>query len=195
MATAFEPDTEGKVVLHTSYGEVAVELWAKQTPMACRNFVQLCLEGYYDDTIFHRLIHGFMIQGGDPTGTGEGGGSIYDGPFKDEIHSRLKYTRRGLVGMPCTQAGSKGTNGSQFFVTLDQCTFINGKHTIFGTCERLPHGRSPGCLALQISGTTIFNFLQMAELPVDKDTQRPLNPPRITSVSVCLCAAHTNLLS
>ena len=63
---------------------------------AVRNFVQLCMEGYYDGTPFHRIIKGFLIQGGDPTGTGTGGETIYGGPFRDEFHSRLRYAHRWL---------------------------------------------------------------------------------------------------
>jgi len=74
MSTIYtlEPPTAGKVVLVTSLGEIEIELWSKETPKACRNFVQLCLERYYDGTVFHRVIKDFMIQGGDPTGTGAG---------------------------------------------------------------------------------------------------------------------------
>lgn len=67
-----EPPTKGKVVIHTTYGAIDIELWPKEAPKAVRNFVQLCLEGYYDNTIFHRIIKGFLIQGGDPTSTGVG---------------------------------------------------------------------------------------------------------------------------
>ena len=72
-----EPPTSGKVLLRTSVGDVDIELWPREAPKACRNFVQLCMEGYYDGTIFHRVIKDFMVQGGDPTGTGRGGESIY----------------------------------------------------------------------------------------------------------------------
>merc|ERR1711937_312312 len=89
-----EPPTNGKVVLRTSSGDIDVELWPKEAPLACRNFVQLCMENYYDATIFHRVVPGFIIQGGDPTGTGMGGDSIYGKPFKDEFHSRLRFTHR-----------------------------------------------------------------------------------------------------
>ena len=65
-----EPPTNGKLVLHTSAGDVDIELWPKEAPLACRNFVQLCMENYYDATIFHRLVPGFIVQGGDPTGSG-----------------------------------------------------------------------------------------------------------------------------
>lgn len=71
-----------QVLLKTTVGDIDVELWSKEAPKACRNFVQLCLEGYYDKTIFHRVVKGFIAQGGDPTGTGTGGKSIYGEPFK-----------------------------------------------------------------------------------------------------------------
>lgn len=70
------------MLLKTTVGDIDLELWSKETPKACRNFVQLCMEGYYNDTIFHRVVKGFIIQGGDPTGTGTGGESIYGHPFK-----------------------------------------------------------------------------------------------------------------
>ena len=70
-----------QVLLVTSVGDIDVELWSKEAPKACRNFVQLCLEGYYDGTVFHRLVHDFIVQGGDPTGTGHGGESVYGKPF------------------------------------------------------------------------------------------------------------------
>uniref|UniRef100_A0A1X7TA65 Peptidyl-prolyl cis-trans isomerase n=1 Tax=Amphimedon queenslandica TaxID=400682 RepID=A0A1X7TA65_AMPQE len=77
-----EPPTKGKVLLKTTLGDIDIELWSKETPLACRNFIQLCLEDYYNDTIFHRVVFEFVAQGGDPTGTGEGGESIYGSPFK-----------------------------------------------------------------------------------------------------------------
>lgn len=70
------------MVLKTSFGDIEIELWSREAPKACRNFVQLCLEGYYDGVLFHRIIKGFIAQGGDPTGTGAGGESIYGHPFK-----------------------------------------------------------------------------------------------------------------
>jgi len=69
------------VLLVTSVGDIDIELWSKEAPKACRNFVQLCMEGYYDGTIFHRLVHDFIVQGGDPTGTGHGGESVYGKAF------------------------------------------------------------------------------------------------------------------
>ncbi|KAJ2630308.1 Peptidyl-prolyl isomerase cwc27 [Coemansia sp. RSA 1290] len=92
-----EPPTSGKVVLETSAGDVEIELWSKEAPKACRNFIQLCLEGYYNGTIFHRVSPGWIVQGGDPTGTGTGGESVYGAPFADEFHSRLRFNRRGIL--------------------------------------------------------------------------------------------------
>ena len=116
--------------MHTTKGDIAIELWTKECPLACRNFIQLCLEAYYDGCLFHRLIPGFILQTGDPSGTGLGGESIYpEGGFDLEIRSRLRFTRRGLVAMAGT---SKETNGSQFFITLDRAEELNGQHTLFG---------------------------------------------------------------
>ncbi|KAG7132705.1 Peptidyl-prolyl isomerase CWC27 like protein [Verticillium longisporum] len=161
-----EPQPTASAILHTTQGDLSVELWAKQAPLTCRNFLQLALDGYYDNTIFHRLIPGFILQGGDPTGTGNGGESIYDGGpfsdeldpwpmderrgqnagptgvcFKDEFHSRLKFNRRGLLGM--ANESKPDTNGSQFFFTLDQTEELTNKNTLFG----------------RIMGDTIYNLL------------------------------------
>jgi len=72
--------------MKTTVGDIDLELWTKEAPKACRNFIQLCMEGYYNDTIFHRILKGFIAQGGDPTGTGEGGESIYGHPFKVQLY-------------------------------------------------------------------------------------------------------------
>lgn len=85
---------------------------------------------YYDNTVFHRVIRKFMVQGGDPTGTGKGGESIYGKPFRDEIHTRIKFNHRGQVAM--ANENEPGTNHSQFFFTLDSAAHLDKKHTIFG---------------------------------------------------------------
>src|SRR5579862_5306525 len=129
-----EPAPTAKVLLSTTSGDILLELFAKQTPLTSRNFLQHCLDGYYTDTVFHRLVPGFVIQGGDPTGTGEGGESIYtsnpSGTFADEFHSRLKFNRRGLLGM--ANSGRKDDNGSQFFITLAKTEELDGRNTMFG---------------------------------------------------------------
>src|ERR1700749_3624978 len=120
MSTLYnlEPQPTAKVLLQTTLGDILLELFAKQTPLASRNFLQLCLDGYYNITVFHRLVPKFILQGGDMTCTGLVGGSSFDdgAPFEDEFHSRLKFNRRGLLGMANT--GRKNDNGSQFFLTL-----------------------------------------------------------------------------
>ena len=118
------------MVLRTTLGDIDIELWPKEAPKAVRNFVQLCQEGYYDGTLFHRVIKDFMVQGGDPTGTGTGGQSIYGRPFRDELHTRLRFDHRGIVG--CANANAPDTNGSQFFITLDRADALQRKYTIFG---------------------------------------------------------------
>ncbi|GAB2285971.1 cytochrome P450 monooxygenase 57 [Dionaea muscipula] len=161
-----EPPTKGKVIVNTTYGPVDIELWPKEAPKAVRNFVQLCLERYYDGTIFHRIIKGFMVQGGDPTGTGYGGESIYGSSFSDEFHSRLRFNHRGLVA--CANAGSQHSNGSQFFMSLDHCEWLDKKNTIFG----------------KVTGDSIFNLLRLGDVETDKD-DRPLDPPpKILSTEV-----------
>ncbi|XP_041884190.1 spliceosome-associated protein CWC27 homolog isoform X1 [Corvus kubaryi] len=159
-----EPPTNGKVLLRTTAGEIDIELWSKEAPKACRNFIQLCMEEYYNNTVFHRVVPGFIVQGGDPTGTGSGGESVYGAPFKDEFHSRLRFNRRGLVAM--ANAGPHD-NGSQFFFTLGRADELNNKHTIFG----------------KVTGDTIYNMLRLAEVEVDKE-ERPLSPHKIRSSEV-----------
>ncbi|PVU84593.1 hypothetical protein BB559_007545 [Furculomyces boomerangus] len=160
-----EPQTKGKVILKTTAGDLEIELWPKEAPKASRNFVQLCMEGYYNNTIFHRVVPGFVVQGGDPTGTGEGGESIYGEPFQNEIHPRLRFSRRGLLGMA---NNGDGENGSQFFITLGPTPELQNLHTIFGT----------------IVGDTVFNALKLAEGEVDKETERPLYPRKIVSAKI-----------
>ncbi|XP_051267964.1 spliceosome-associated protein CWC27 homolog [Dicentrarchus labrax] len=159
-----EPPTNGKVLLKTSAGDIDIELWSKEAPKACRNFVQLCMEGYYDGTIFHRVVPEFIVQGGDPTGTGTGGESIFGRPFKDEFHSRLRFNRRGLVAM--ANAGPHD-NGSQFFFTLGRADELNNKHTIFA----------------KVTGDTVYNMLRLAEVECDNE-ERPLNAHKIKTAEV-----------
>ncbi|GAA6065916.1 spliceosome-associated protein CWC27 homolog isoform X1, partial [Tachysurus ichikawai] len=119
---------------------------------------------YYNGTIFHRVVPEFIIQGGDPTGTGTGGESVYGRPFKDEFHSRLRFNRRGLVAM--ANAGAHD-NGSQFFFTLGRADELNNKHTIFG----------------KVTGDTVYNMLRLAEVECDGN-ERPLKPHKIRSTEV-----------
>ena len=93
------------------------------------NFLELANRGYYNGVTFHRIIKDFMIQGGDPTGTGRGGKSIYGDKFEDEITKQLKHTGAGILSMANS---GPNTNGSQFFITLAPTPWLDGKHTVFG---------------------------------------------------------------
>jgi peptidyl-prolyl cis-trans isomerase-like 1 len=117
------------VVLETSMGNIILELYTNHAPRTCQNFTQLAARNYYNGTVFHRIIPDFMIQGGDPTGTGRGGSSIYGDKFEDEIKPDLKHTGAGVLSMANS---GPNTNGSQFFITLAPTPWLDGKHTIFG---------------------------------------------------------------
>jgi len=116
-------------VIKTNMGTIEIELFAKETPKTVENFVGLADKEYYNGIIFHRVIENFMIQGGDPTGTGRGGDSFWGGKFADEIVPSLKHDAPGILSM--ANAGPN-TNGSQFFITLVATPWLDVKHTIFG---------------------------------------------------------------
>ena len=117
-------------IIHTSMGDITVELDEDRAPATVANFRRYAEDGFYNDTIFHRVIPGFMIQGGDPLGTGTGGpGYVFD----DEIDASLTFAAPYVLAM--ANAGrrlGKGTNGSQFFITTAPTEWLQGKHTIFG---------------------------------------------------------------
>jgi len=117
------------VVFATSLGDIQLELYWNHAPRTCQNFTGLAKQGYYNGIIFHRIIADFMIQGGDPTGTGRGGTSIYGTKFEDEIHPELRFTGAGILAMANS---GPNTNGSQFFLTLAPTPYLDNKHTIFG---------------------------------------------------------------
>jgi peptidylprolyl isomerase len=117
------------VTLKTNQGDIVLKLYSKKAPLAVKNFVELAKRGYYNGVTFHRVIKGFMIQGGDPTGTGRGGKSIYGKEFKNEYAPNLVFDRPYLLAM-----ANRGpnTNGSQFFITVAPTPWLNGGYTIFG---------------------------------------------------------------
>ena len=143
---------------------VIVRLWA-QAPLACRNFIQLALEGYYDNSVVNRVIKDFMIQMGDPTGTGKGGESVWGRPFKDEVHGRIKFNHRGQVAM--ANENKPNTNRSQFFITLGPCDWLDRKHTIFG----------------KVTGNTFYNVARLGDADVDAN-DRPVEPFTINSIEI-----------
>lgn len=186
-----EPPPTATALLHTTAGPLTLSLFAAQTPLTCRNFLQHLVDGYYNDILFHRVVPGFVVQAGDPTGTGEGGESIYEQEpefetydadwarvlgrekgekvvFGDELHSRLRFGRRGLVGM-AKGTGPGGGYGSQFFITLGDCrSELDGKCTMFGRVE----------------GEGIYHVVKIAEGEVVEGTERPRYPFRITGGEV-----------
>ena len=125
-AMTIDADASYTATIRTNLGNIEVKLFAAETPITVNNFVFLANQGFYDGVLFHRVIPGFMIQGGDPTGTGAGGPGYR---FKDEFVSSLVFDRQGLLAM--ANAGP-GTNGSQFFITVAPTPNLTGKHTIFG---------------------------------------------------------------
>ncbi|KAL5357047.1 cyclophilin-like domain-containing protein [Aspergillus floccosus] len=177
-----EPNPTASATLNTTFGPLHISLFASQTPLTCRNFLQHCMDNYYAGTIFHRIVPDFIIQGGDPTGTGEGGVSIYEDPefeydptardpnekvvLRDELHSRLRFNRRGLVGMAKSDDGSYG---SQFFITLANAEReLNGQCTLFG----------------RIEGDSIYNMVKIADAERVEGSDRPVYPVKILSCEV-----------
>lgn len=120
-------------IMTTNQGVIEIELRADIAPKAVENFVTHSKNGYYNGLIFHRVIKNFMIQGGDPTGTGRGGESIWNQPFKDEFAPNAVFDKAGILAM--ANAGPN-TNGSQFFITTYPTHWLNGRHTIFGYVKK-----------------------------------------------------------
>ncbi len=115
--------------MKTNRGTITLELYPDIAPKAVENFVKLSQKGYYNGVIFHRVIKGFMIQGGDPTGTGRGGESIWGKDFENEYKPNVVFDKPGMLAM-----ANRGpnTNGSQFFITVAPTPWLNGGYTIFG---------------------------------------------------------------
>tara|TARA_Y100001970_G_scaffold290066_1_gene422442 strand:+ start:677 stop:1354 length:678 start_codon:yes stop_codon:yes gene_type:complete len=113
-------------VIETELGNITLRLFSSESPVTVNNFVFLAKQGYYDGVTFHRVIHNFMVQGGDPTGSGSGGPGYM---FEDEVNNGLTFDKPGLLAM--ANAGPN-TNGSQFFITHVPTPHLNNNHTIFG---------------------------------------------------------------
>jgi len=161
---ASDPVEEKNVLLQTSTGDIELELYWNEAPKTCHNFFELSKRHYYDGVIFHRVIKDFMIQGGDPTGTGRGGQSIYGSPFEDECTPKLKHTGAGILSMANS---GRNTNGSQFFLTCAPTPHLDGKHTIFGRVKR---------------GMRVLQRISL----VDTDRDRPVDPVSIYTARPCL---------
>ncbi|KAF9574519.1 Peptidyl-prolyl cis-trans isomerase cyp8 [Mortierella alpina] len=150
----------------TNFGKINIELFCDQTPRTCYNFIMLAKSGYYKDVKFHRKIKNFMLQGGDPTGTGRGGESYWKENFKDEIRSKLSHNARGILSMANK---GPGTNSSQFFITFKPCTHLDGKHTVFGKV---------------VGGMDVLDKLEL--VPTNEDTDVPVSPPGIIMQDVSI---------
>ena len=151
------------VLLETTQGQIQFKLYEDIAPKTCENFTTHIKNGYYNGILFHRIIESFMIQGGDPTGTGRGGESIWGQPFEDECARDVSFDRAGLLAM--ANAGP-GTNGSQFFITTVATPWLHMKHTIFGEV---------------VEGMDVVSKLETVEKgPGD----RPLEDQKILSASV-----------
>jgi len=164
-------NTKMSVTLHTSLGPIKLELFVSSAPRTCFNFLALASSSYYDNTIFHRNIKQFCIQGGDPKGTGKGGESIWGGAFGEEFHVDNTHDRRGVVSM--ANRGT-GTNTSQFFITYERQPHLNNVYTVFG---RVLEG---------------WETLDKMEALKNKDGKknRPVDPPVIKGVEI-----HANPLA
>ncbi|KAL0869555.1 hypothetical protein ABMA27_005821 [Loxostege sticticalis] len=153
-----------QAILHTSLGDIHVRIFGKDVPKTAENFCVHARNGYYNGHIFHRVIKGFMVQTGDPTGTGTGGESIWGGEFADEFKPHLKHDRPYTMSM--ANAGPN-TNGSQFFITLAPTPWLDNKHTVFGRVVR-------GMEVVQALGAAKTN----------PKTDKPYDDIRILSVTV-----------
>lgn len=150
------------VTLHTSLGDIKIEIYCDLVPKTAKNFLALCASGYYDGTVFHRNIKGFIVQGGDPTATGKGGDSIYGGKFEDEFNEKLTHDSRGVISMANS---GPNTNGSQFFITYAKQTSLR-ESPIFGKI---------------IDGFETLDFMEKEK--VGKNN-RPINEIKINSVTI-----------
>ncbi len=123
---AIDPKKTYTAVMHTDNGDITLKLYADKAPRTVNNFVFLARQGFYNDTIFHRVINDFMAQGGDPTGTGRGGPGY---KFADEFHPSLRHSKPGILSMANS---GPNTNGSQFFITHVPTPWLDNKHSVFG---------------------------------------------------------------
>ena len=126
VAKESKPVNDIKIILHTNKGDIEATIFASKVPMTAANYLNLAKKGYYNGITFHRVIPSFMIQGGDPTGTGMGGPGY---KFADEFVPTLKHDKAGIFSMANS---GPATNGSQFFITHLPTPHLDGKHTVFG---------------------------------------------------------------
>jgi peptidyl-prolyl cis-trans isomerase-like 3 len=167
------------VTLHTALGDLKIELECELCPLASSNFLALCASGYYDGCVFHRNVRQYLVQGGDPSGTGRGGESALGGFFADEIVGALRHDRRGVVAM-----ANKGvdTNASQFYITYARAPQLDGKSTVFG---RVIHGLDTLDKLEQVAVDAKYRPLDMDQVRILKVTVHA-NPFASTSQTLQL---------
>lgn len=162
LASAASAADKLTATIQTSKGNIELELTPDKTPVTVANFANLAQQGFYNGVTFHRVINDFMIQGGDPTGTGAGGPGYR---FEDEIDPTLRHTGPGVLSM--ANAGP-GTNGSQFFITHVATPWLDGKHTVFGTV---------------IKGQDVVNSIKQGDkiekITITGDTNALFNNPKV----------------
>ncbi|KAG5885187.1 Peptidyl-prolyl cis-trans isomerase-like 3 [Gonioctena quinquepunctata] len=158
------------VTLNTDLGNIKIELFCELCPKACENFLALCASDYYNGCLFHRNIKGFIVQTGDPTGTGKGGSSIWGKKFEDEFKEQLKHNTKGILSMA---NNGPNTNASQFFISYAEQPHLDLKYTIFGKV---------------IDGLETLDELE--KVPVNPKNYKPVNDIRINSVTI-----HSNPLA
>lgn len=175
-----EPQTSGRVVLQTTHGPIDISLWCKECPITTRRFLQCCLDGYYDDLIFHRILDKFLIQTGlrNETTCDDKDDDKNQKKDRPEVQSRIRFNHRGQVALAKTLiTGDTVSNDNltdQFFITLDEAPFLDGKNIIFGT----------------VNGPTIFNAMRIGRSEIDPSSDgMPLigdsyMPPKIISTQI-----------
>eukprot|EP00977_Amphora_coffeiformis_P016119 scaffold4910_cov169-Amphora_coffeaeformis.AAC.1 len=209
---ASEPPTSGRVILDTTHGPLEIQLWCRECPQTTRFFLQLCVDGFYDDILFHRILPNTLLQCGALRSSSSNNAKEQAAVDLDdrrtawemyrqatqaaaalerrqyELHSRLRFSHRGLVAMalPATSDETLSEDDlmqqqAQFFVTLEEAAYLDGKHVVFGT----------------VAGPTIFNALRMGRIEVNETTGQPLDlqeAPRIKSVKIVENPIHTQLV-
>lgn len=156
------------VIINTSHGSLTCQLYCELVYNTCKNFLALAASDYYNNTIFHRNIKGFMIQGGDPTNTGKGGENIYDikKGFNDEFNNDLKHDKRGVISMANS---GPNTNKSQFFITYNKHTSLDNKYTVFG------------CV---VDGFEVLDKMEKEPVDISNKKYKPLKDIILISITI-----------
>ncbi|KYN95837.1 peptidyl-prolyl cis-trans isomerase [Plasmodium gaboni] len=164
---SIEPKTYGKVIIYTSLGELEILLFSNECPLACKNFIQHCLNNYYNKNEFFRVIPKFLIQTGDHTNTGLHNEYAFSKPFENEYNSRLKFLYCGCLSFANLNI-DKPSNGSQFFITLDKVEYLNNKSTLFG----------------KVAKHSIYNLLKFNNIKTNKQDKPIEDIPYIEYVKI-----------